>query len=43
MLLGVIRRLCREKGRDRPVPGAGVGNGGNRVRFQEVPEDTAAG
>ena len=23
--------------------GAGVGNGGNKVRFQEVPEDVAAG
>ena len=27
----------------RPVPGAAVGNEGSRVRFQEVPEDTAAG
>ena len=30
----------RGGGRDRPVPGAGVGAGGNRVRFQEIPEDT---
>ena len=54
VLLGVIRRMCRREiprtgevmvgeemvGRDQR---AKVGNGGNRVRFQEVPEDTAAG
>ena len=33
----------RGGGREGPVPGAGVGNGGNGVRFQEVPEETAAG
>ena len=33
----------RGNGREGPVLGAGVGNGGNRVQFQEVPEDTAAG
>ena len=33
----------RGNGRKGPVPGAGVGNGGNKVRFQEVPEDIAAG
>ena len=27
-------------GWEGPVPGAGVGAGGNRVRFQEIPEDT---
>ena len=26
----------RRNGREGPVPGAGVGNGGNKVRFQEV-------
>ena len=25
---------------EEPAPGAGVGAGGNRVRFQEIPEDT---
>ena len=55
MLLGVVRRMCRLEiphrrvngrrgtGREGPVPGAGVGHGGNKVRFQEVPEDIAAG
>ena len=31
----------RGSGREEPVPGAGVGPGGNKVRFQEVPEDTS--
>ena len=33
----------RGNGREGPVPGAGVGNGRNRVRFQEVPEETSVG
>ena len=28
-------------GREGPVPGAGVGPGGNRVRFQEILEGTS--
>ena len=32
----------RGNGREGSVPGAGVGPGGNRVRFQEIPEDTTA-
>ena len=31
----------RGNGREGSVPGAGVGNGRNRVRFQEVPEETS--
>ena len=32
----------RGRGLEGPVPGAGVGTGRNRVRFQEVAEDAAA-
>ena len=42
-LVGALGRDQTYVSAGGPVPGAGVGAGGNRVRFQEVPEDTAVG